>query len=185
MSDSTAFAPLIADVVGKATERTSKLHSLAKTIKAAGGSNEDLKKWIDESGDTTIVAKREAIAKALAKVQEIRDELMAAAKDANKSDVDTAELSKEFKQDHKELRTWLMQSKGMLLGLEVAEEDVAPIDEMIDNLPTLSGGLTASGLSPEELKARRDWARDNGLEVSDKGRVSKEIRAAYDAAHVS
>jgi hypothetical protein len=29
----------------------------------------------------------------------------------------------------------------------------------------------------------RDWARENGYEVPDRGRVSAEVRSAYDAAH--
>ena len=29
----------------------------------------------------------------------------------------------------------------------------------------------------------RDWARENGFEVPDRGRVSAEVRSAYDAAH--
>jgi hypothetical protein len=29
----------------------------------------------------------------------------------------------------------------------------------------------------------RDWARSNGMKVSDRGRVSAEVRQAYDAAH--
>jgi len=29
----------------------------------------------------------------------------------------------------------------------------------------------------------REWARANGHEVSDRGRVSSEVREAYDAAH--
>ncbi len=29
----------------------------------------------------------------------------------------------------------------------------------------------------------RDWARANGYKVSDRGRVSAEVRTAYDAAH--
>lgn len=29
----------------------------------------------------------------------------------------------------------------------------------------------------------RDWARANGMKVSDRGRVSAEVRQAYDAAH--
>lgn len=32
-------------------------------------------------------------------------------------------------------------------------------------------------------KEVRDWARANGYEVSERGRVSAEIKAAYDAAH--
>jgi hypothetical protein len=38
----------------------------------------------------------------------------------------------------------------------------------------------SSGPSPAEV---RDWARAEGREVSDRGRVPAEVRAAYDAAH--
>ena len=31
-----------------------------------------------------------------------------------------------------------------------------------------------------QVSALRQWARDNGYEVSDRGRISKEIRAAYE-----
>ncbi len=38
----------------------------------------------------------------------------------------------------------------------------------------------AAGSTPADI---RDWARSQGYDVSDRGRVSAEIRAAYDAAH--
>lgn len=40
-----------------------------------------------------------------------------------------------------------------------------------------SGG---SGPSPKEV---REWARENGHEVPDRGRIPAEVREAYDAAH--
>ena len=40
-----------------------------------------------------------------------------------------------------------------------------------------SGG---SGPSPADIRA---WARDNGFDVPDRGRVSSEVREAYLAAH--
>jgi hypothetical protein len=43
----------------------------------------------------------------------------------------------------------------------------------------------ASGLNAEQLAARRTWARANGFEVSDKGRVKQEILEAFDKAHES
>lgn len=43
-----------------------------------------------------------------------------------------------------------------------------------------SRGSTAGGPSTSDV---RDWARSNGYEVSDRGRVSAEVRRAYDAAH--
>jgi hypothetical protein len=39
---------------------------------------------------------------------------------------------------------------------------------------------STSGPSAREL---RDWARSNGYEVSDRGRVPAEVREAFDAAH--
>lgn len=38
----------------------------------------------------------------------------------------------------------------------------------------------ATGPTPGEI---RDWARSEGMDVSDRGRVSEEVRAAYAAAH--
>jgi hypothetical protein len=40
---------------------------------------------------------------------------------------------------------------------------------------------SVSSLGPS-TKEIRDWARSNGYEVSDRGRVSAEIRQAFDAA---
>ena len=181
----SAFAPLINDMLAKATARVEKQHALAKTIKAAGGSNEDLKNWIDQSTDPEVVQTREAIAKALAKVQELRDGLMEKAKAANTSDIDVTAAQKEFKEESKNLKAFLMSSVTSLSGLEVPEEDLAPLKEMIANLPTLSGGVSASGRSPEELATIREWAANNGIEVAAKGRVSKEVLEAFDKAHAT
>lgn len=41
---------------------------------------------------------------------------------------------------------------------------------------------SSASLGPSS-KEIRDWARSNGYEVSDRGRVSAEIRQAFDAAH--
>lgn len=41
-------------------------------------------------------------------------------------------------------------------------------------------GRAAAGPTPGEI---REWARSQGMEVSDRGRVSEEVRAAYTAAH--
>jgi hypothetical protein len=38
----------------------------------------------------------------------------------------------------------------------------------------------ANGPSPADIRA---WARDNGFDVPDRGRVSTEVRDAYNAAH--
>jgi hypothetical protein len=43
-----------------------------------------------------------------------------------------------------------------------------------------SSAAASDGPSAREI---RDWARENGYEVPDRGRVSAEVRSAYDAAH--
>ena len=43
-----------------------------------------------------------------------------------------------------------------------------------------STGGGATGPSAREI---RDWARSNGYDVPDRGRVSAEVRQAFDAAH--
>ena len=45
---------------------------------------------------------------------------------------------------------------------------------------TGAGGSTGSASNAKEI---REWARERGMEVSERGRVSAEVREAYDAAH--
>lgn len=46
-----------------------------------------------------------------------------------------------------------------------------------------SSGSGSSGGSGPSAKEIREWARANGYEVPDRGRVSAEVREAYAAAH--
>ncbi|WP_377639474.1 Lsr2 family protein [Oryzobacter terrae] len=39
------------------------------------------------------------------------------------------------------------------------------------------------GGSKTDLSAVREWARSNGHQVSDRGRISADVQAAYDKAH--
>lgn len=45
-----------------------------------------------------------------------------------------------------------------------------------------ASAASAAG-SDGDTKAIRTWAKENGYEVSDRGRVSAEIREAYSSAH--
>ena len=36
---------------------------------------------------------------------------------------------------------------------------------------------------PSDAKVIREWARSNGVAVSDRGRIHPDVRAAYEAAH--
>lgn len=44
------------------------------------------------------------------------------------------------------------------------------------------GRATRTDLGPSTREVR-DWARSNGYEVSDRGRVPAEVKSAYEAAH--
>jgi len=46
---------------------------------------------------------------------------------------------------------------------------------------TVAGG--ASGMTKEEVADVRSWARSNGYEVADRGRITADIVEAYHAAH--
>jgi hypothetical protein len=43
-----------------------------------------------------------------------------------------------------------------------------------------SAAKAASGAAPSEIRA---WARENGFDVPERGRVAAEVREAYAAAH--
>ena len=45
--------------------------------------------------------------------------------------------------------------------------------------PSRRGRATGSARATEI----REWARENGYQVNDRGRISQEIQTAYDAAH--
>jgi Lsr2 len=45
-----------------------------------------------------------------------------------------------------------------------------------------SGRSAATKANQEEMRAIRQWAKDSGYNVSDRGRISAEVQAAYHAA---
>ena len=46
-----------------------------------------------------------------------------------------------------------------------------------------SHSQSSSGMTRDELQNIRAWARANGLQVSDRGRIKSEVIDAYHAAH--
>ncbi len=49
---------------------------------------------------------------------------------------------------------------------------------------TVSSSRKSTGRAPRaDLAAVRDWANSNGHQVSERGRISATVQAAYDAAH--
>src|SRR5512135_1325782 len=67
--------------------------------------------------------------------------------------------------------------------IDLSEEHAAELDELL--APFIEHGRRAEGQqrSPTELHAIRQWAREQGLQVSDRGRIAADILAKYDAAH--
>lgn len=182
MSENTAviapdFSALVDAVVGKAKEETSQLHSMAKELKASSGSIEAVREWLNASEDEDIIKERELIAQFVAKLQERKSALETKAKIAmGVNDTDRVALQASFNEKKKTVRSLLMQAKGTLT---LMGQDASELDEALDNLPGAS--TSKSGRSPEELDAIRAWARDNGHEVADRGRIAAAIITAYEA----
>ena len=81
------------------------------------------------------------------------------------------------------------------LSTEEAGELTATLTEYVANGRRVGGrrrtrGATVNGspasrtkTDPEQLRKIREWARDNGFKVSDKGRIPQEVTDAYEKAH--
>jgi hypothetical protein len=72
---------------------------------------------------------------------------------------------------------------------EAIREALAP---WVDHARRVSGRASGRGRAGARIRPAsertslsdvRSWARENGFQVSDRGRVSGEVRAAYEAAH--
>lgn len=181
MSENTVIAPdfsaLTAAVVAKANTEVSDLHAMAKQLKASAGSIEAVREWLNKSEDEEIIKERELIAQFVAKLQERKGALEAKAKAAmGVGEIDREALNKDFKAKKSAVRTLLMQAKGTL---EALGQDATDIDVALENLPGTSAG-SKSGKSPEELEAIRTWARENGYEVADRGRIAAAVVKAYE-----
>jgi nucleoid-associated protein Lsr2 len=85
---------------------------------------------------------------------------------------------------------------GREYEIDLNEEHAAALDELL--VPYLEHARRANGVQPrqrrarkpdeqhrgpEELRAIRRWAKEQGLKVSDRGRIAADIMAKYDAAH--
>ena len=79
--------------------------------------------------------------------------------------------------------------------VDLSEEHAAELDELLapyiehgrrvqDGAPQQRARRSErAGRSPTDLRAIRQWAREQGLQVSDRGRISADIVAKYDAVH--
>jgi hypothetical protein len=84
---------------------------------------------------------------------------------------------------------------GVTYEIDLSRANAAKLDVALE--PFIKAGRRISGgrstpkrtaatntkTDPEQLKAIRAWAKDNGRKVSDRGRISADIVSAYEAAH--
>lgn len=85
--------------------------------------------------------------------------------------------------------------RGVDYQIDLSKANAAKLDKALK--PYISAAMKVGGsrqprrtkasangrASSEQLAAIRDWARKNGYEVSDRGRIKNEIVAAFEAAH--
>ncbi len=85
--------------------------------------------------------------------------------------------------------------RGVDYQIDLSSANVAKLEKALK--PYVDAALKVSGTgrrrrvrasgsgkaSPEQLAAIRDWARKNGHEVADRGRIKTEIVKAFEAAH--
>jgi len=79
---------------------------------------------------------------------------------------------------------------GVSYEIDLSEDNAARLREELGTWVAksrrVSGrrtrGTGASAPAKDSAKVR-EWARENGYEVSDRGRISAEIRTAYENAH--
>lgn len=175
------FAPVVEALTSKISADVQELVDMAQAYKARNGSPDAIQEWLANSEDPEILKELEIIAKAEEKLKERKAKLNDTAKAALQPEgFDGEAVAKEFKEKRTAARTLILQSKGTL---EAMGQDTSKLTEFFENLPNLSGGISVSGKSPEEMEKIREWARANGHEVKDRGRIAKDILDAYEAAN--
>jgi hypothetical protein len=87
---------------------------------------------------------------------------------------------------------------GAAYEIDLTANNAAKLRNRLDdfvNAARRTGGRVKRGASPakgatpaanrEQTKAIRDWARQNGYELSDRGRIPTNVVEAFDQAHAS
>lgn len=83
--------------------------------------------------------------------------------------------------------------RGVAYQIDLSTANVAKFDKalkpFVDKAMKVRGGrghrskATNGSASREQLAAIREWARKNGHQVSDRGRIKAEVVEAFEAAH--
>ena len=90
-------------------------------------------------------------------------------------------------------RTVTFALDGKAYEIDLNDDNLKKLSEALS--PFVENGRRISGAAGRRMSSRassgtngdassvRAWAREQGYEVSDRGRVPKEIRSAYDESH--
>lgn len=94
--------------------------------------------------------------------------------------------------------TFVFSYDGKAWEIDLSAENAASIRADLDKWQQNARRASAAGQSaasapkkrsarrsPEQANAVRTWARDNGYEISDRGRLPKQVEDAYNQAHES
>ena len=88
--------------------------------------------------------------------------------------------------------TYSFAFNGVEYSIDLGEKNSAKLEKalapFIDNATKVGGrrrssGARSNGASRNDLADVRAWAKKQKLEVSERGRISKSVLEAYDAAH--
>jgi hypothetical protein len=84
-------------------------------------------------------------------------------------------------------------ARGVTYQIDLSKTNAAKFDKalkpFVDKAMKVRGGRSGRGkttkgsASREQVAAIREWARQNGHEVSDRGRIKAEVVQAFEAAH--
>lgn len=195
-------APVGPKLLNQVVPLFKSLGELAETFNAATDVDEAVKNYkFAEDSEEAKLAKQVEQAKALiAKNEAILAERARAAVIANVApDFDEAKVKAEFKDTKTELRTKLTSIRDTFEMLGYVEYDISPAGRKTNyrgtntygdvlvhlfEYPSIDGGAKATGGKVDEeakaeRKAAKQWGKENGWEVADKGQISKDLLNAY------
>lgn len=86
-------------------------------------------------------------------------------------------------------RTFQFGFDGVNYEIDLSTDNIQTFHGVVDEFVEKARKVTvarrvvkSAGLNPDHSRAVRAWARQNGHQVSDRGRLSAELIAAFDAA---
>lgn len=207
MTETTATESLRPSVYGELVEHVRGLFQnvTARRAKYVAATDVDsaLEDIIDsEPQDTemgTLISKLDAARRFIAENDPVvNDWARAKAMEQNSADFDEQKERADYNEAQKNLKEMLSSVVTVMITMNEFDEEGEPltdgaavIRELESKVPSRinkpggGSGSTNSGGGDSEAAAIREWAKRNGVEVSQRGRISQEVRDAYKASQNS